>query len=450
MASPSGTPSSPERPSLSWSEIVAAGQKLKVPTINRRQLNNEDRQNFENTVIYECEDLAVQMRIHRAETILQQALNYGAVLFELPRAELEDYISGYKLISKQLGRLLGVRNIDNGRLNRQQYYLIEATFATSESFEEAITHGVTIKGIQYRGTPTQSGNGDIPEMVRVNLTGFPFAEEDEIRESILKSMNIYGRICQIRLTKNSGFFEGNLSVLMDVQERKEQREPLQRMLYLSEWNKYIPASFRGAPPICYHCRQSNHLKANCPVLADIKCFACHEKGHLARNCPGGTPPKPTINGEDLDKLAKETRQLPTSAKGKENEQEPQTAQETTVERDQVTVMETEAEEANSASDDMEVSILDDSPDTPVKGSHTSGLTESQHAPMNIRSTMSVDTVKEMLSLTATSTKKRQSRITKIPLQKTGERDEVVPTKTRRLEHRKEDSRRDAPSPSMSS
>ncbi|KAI8327547.1 hypothetical protein BC941DRAFT_519671 [Chlamydoabsidia padenii] len=210
---------------FSWSQIVANGRSLKVPTMATRFEQDGARKNLEQKIIYECEDLADQMRIHRAETILQQALHDDAVLFELPRAEISHYIDAYRMIQDKCGRVLGCRNIDNGRKNRQQFFLIETTFATMESTEQAITRGVTIKGIQYRGTPAHNGRGDIPQMVRVNLSGVPFAEEEDLRDTIKQSMAIYGKICQIKMTKNSGFFEGEISVLLD---RQGNAEPLQR------------------------------------------------------------------------------------------------------------------------------------------------------------------------------------------------------------------------------
>ncbi|KAI8076317.1 uncharacterized protein BX664DRAFT_237594, partial [Halteromyces radiatus] len=126
----------------SWSQIVATGQKMKVPTLSRRSDTEGTRKAIDTKVIYERSDLAEQLRIHRAESILQQALHDDAVLFELPRDELRDHIAAYQLIQETCGRVLGCRNIDNGRL-RQQYYLIEATFAAVESYNQAVTSGVT-------------------------------------------------------------------------------------------------------------------------------------------------------------------------------------------------------------------------------------------------------------------------------------------------------------------
>jgi hypothetical protein len=61
-------------------------------------------------------------------------------------------------------------------------------------------------------------------------------------------------------------------------------ENLTRMLYLREWDVYAPASFKGAAPVCHFCRQSGHVRKNCPDLAKRKCFNCRGFGHTARFC----------------------------------------------------------------------------------------------------------------------------------------------------------------------
>jgi hypothetical protein len=45
------------------------------------------------------------------------------------------------------------------------------------------------------------------------------------------------------------------------------------------------ASFKGAPPICFLCRQSGYIRKNCPRLEHVTCFNCKGKGHYARHCP---------------------------------------------------------------------------------------------------------------------------------------------------------------------
>ncbi|KAI8968643.1 hypothetical protein BDB01DRAFT_174089 [Pilobolus umbonatus] len=87
-----------------------------------------------------------------------------------------------------------------------------------------------------------------------------------------------------------GFFQEEISVLLDcnvptAKEDEEHRQPLARMLYLRYFNKYCPASYKGALPVCYLCRQAGHVKTCCPKIASILCYHCRGRGHIARFCP---------------------------------------------------------------------------------------------------------------------------------------------------------------------
>ncbi|KAG1476549.1 hypothetical protein G6F46_015145 [Rhizopus delemar] len=76
-------------------------------------------------------------------------------------------------------------------------------------------------------------------------------EEDKLLEELLLSLRHYGKVCQIKQFFCGGYFEGKLSVLMDVSTPSEDAltiRPLDRMLYLPAWDTYVPASFKGASP----------------------------------------------------------------------------------------------------------------------------------------------------------------------------------------------------------
>lgn len=87
------------------------------------------------------------------------------------------------------------------------------------------------------------------------------------------------------------FFEGLVFVLIDNTGTYEDEKgnqvpvkPLSRMLYLQTWDNYVPATFRGAPPVCYYCRQVRHIRSKCPILANKECYRCGHLGHTARVC----------------------------------------------------------------------------------------------------------------------------------------------------------------------
>ncbi|CAO3641225.1 unnamed protein product [Cunninghamella echinulata] len=122
-------------------------------------------------------------------------------------------------------------------------------------------------------------------MVRVLLDYIP-KKQAELVDGIFLSMSIYGKVCQIKKLTNDGYFEGQVSVLLDTNNTDEAQkyQPLQRMLYLSFWNSYMPASYKGAPPVCFQCRQSGHIRKDYPMMKQITYSRCLHKGHIARFC----------------------------------------------------------------------------------------------------------------------------------------------------------------------
>lgn len=67
----------------------------------------------------------------------------------------------------------------------------------------------------------------------------------------------------------------------------QEARPLDRILYLREFDCFVPATYTGAPPVCHFCRRGGHVRAKCPELAKRKCFGCNKHGHIIRVCPEG-------------------------------------------------------------------------------------------------------------------------------------------------------------------
>ncbi|CAO3613463.1 unnamed protein product [Mucor hiemalis] len=60
--------------------------------------------------------------------------------------------------------------------------------------------------------------------------------------------------------------------------------------YIEAWDTFAPASFKGAQPICYYCREAGHVKKDCPELKKVNCFQCGASGHTQRRCRGAVKP----------------------------------------------------------------------------------------------------------------------------------------------------------------
>ena len=292
-------PTSDPPDSIPWSKVVEKGSKLRVPKPLARYsaLNEKSKPTFE--TIYEAADLKERLLVDRASKILEEALQPSAVLFSISKNDFDNHIAVYRLISNQIGPLSGARVISSsGKSSTNQEVIIQANFVTLSDTQKAIESGFQHNEKMYRGI---SANDNSPIQLRnVRIAMIPFAApvsdvDVEIQrvkntEALVSDLQLslapYGKVCKIQRLLYEGFFEGEISVLLDSRptENGDAVQPLTRMLYLHQFQKYCPASFKGASPVCYHCRQTGHIVAKCPKLASIKCYKCNGNGHIARFC----------------------------------------------------------------------------------------------------------------------------------------------------------------------
>jgi hypothetical protein len=335
-----------------WSEIAARGNNMKVPTINRPTTEGLPT---EKVTIYERPDLQNLMKVHRAEGMLGMALHDDTVLFELPVKEFTTLEDSYETLRRQIGTPLGARIIRPNNKRPTETFMLEARFEEEADMEKAISQGVIIGEMAYRAIITRTNTGALPKMVRVHAAGIPFADKETLTKNLLLSLGYYGNVCQIQILRRAGMFEGVVSVLLDTDPNVGKFEPLQRMIYLEAWKKHVPANFKGQPPVCYHCRQSNHLKKDCPELLAIKCFRCGHFGHISRHCkedpmyPRKTSAEeePVMKAEPVKKQKTEKEEKTEKTEKEDKKEKDQTENKKT----EKSITEEDKEKEKSAKDD---------------------------------------------------------------------------------------------------
>ncbi|KAI8086807.1 uncharacterized protein BX664DRAFT_374825 [Halteromyces radiatus] len=122
----------------SWAQKVAKGLQAKVPApMNCKDLMG-DQIHYTAVTLYEDEQLKDQIRIHRAEQIIQQTLEEEAVLFELPKREFSTLTEAYTLIQDQIGIIDGVTPLNRFGSNTRGNLL--ETLGTNKFFSYDMTY----------------------------------------------------------------------------------------------------------------------------------------------------------------------------------------------------------------------------------------------------------------------------------------------------------------------
>jgi hypothetical protein len=122
--------------------------------------------------------------------------------------------------------------------------------------------------------------------IRVNLSHIPLKLNQYLGEALNKPCSPIGEVKQIRkYTNMNGRYFGVAAIILDrKEENQKDYEELSRMIYLESQDIFIPATYIGAPKICFHCRLAGHVRNDCPELAAIQCHKCNGYGHFRRYC----------------------------------------------------------------------------------------------------------------------------------------------------------------------
>ncbi|KAJ2239598.1 hypothetical protein GGI13_007964, partial [Coemansia sp. RSA 455] len=222
--------------------------------------------------------------------IVQQALTSGSVLFSFRRGIFGDRVDAYKVIQAQVSPMVEFRPLSMYDDRNDGSLLIEAKFEEMTAANKAITEGVNVNGIMYKAVLARESR-EFGDLKHVQFTLMRIVREPTFLRDLMASLSYYGRVLQVKQFTRGGFFEGKFSLMLDTAEgyqvegEMQAAKPLDRMLYLSEFDCFVAATYKGAPPVCHFCKHSGHIRAKCPELAKRRCFRCQKHGHMLCFCP---------------------------------------------------------------------------------------------------------------------------------------------------------------------
>lgn len=345
---------------LSWTTVAARGLTNKIvrPSIQNKQVTGGVK--LMSNVIFQHDDLEIQILARKAAAIVRQALTPGSVLFSFPAQLFKVRTDAYELIEKECGKVSGVRPISMYGGKSSGDLLVEVKFVVPESTTKAISVGVKVGELCFKASPSNDSLSN-SNLVHVKLSLLRIPDEETFVANLKRSLRYYGEVYQIKKFTYNGYFEGEISVLLDVSAGYVNdtgavlaNQPLTNNLYLEEWDCFASAVFKGASPVCHWCKIAGHIRKNCPELAKRVCFSCNGRGHTAKFCKA----KPQSEGDQLDRYLDDSNNIAGNG----------------VESDDESV--------------VDVEILEEAP-TLFVGSIT-GSAASKHAPIDIRSTMDID------------------------------------------------------------
>ncbi|CAO3637057.1 unnamed protein product [Mucor hiemalis] len=230
------------------------------------------------------------MVARRANAIVEQALTPGSVLFSFPAGTFASRTEAYDSIEANIGVTDGFRCLNLYQRKFTGGLLIEAKFVSPLDATKAVVSGFAYKGKVYRGALSEDKT--IREgMVHVKLNVLRIPDKATFLADLTKSLRFYGEVYQVKRYTCGGYFEGQVSVILDTLAGYKNAsgedvkcQPLERMLYLSAWDTFASATFKGAKKVCNFFRKAGHVVKQCPELAKLVCYNCGKSGHTAGRC----------------------------------------------------------------------------------------------------------------------------------------------------------------------
>ncbi|CAO3645532.1 unnamed protein product [Mucor hiemalis] len=236
-------------------------------------------------LMFQHEDLRQQELARRANAIVEQALTPGSVLFSFPAGTFASRTEAYNIIEANIGVTDGFRCLNLYQRKFTGGLLIEAKFVSPLDATKAVVSGFAHKGKVFRGALSEDKS--IREgMVHVKLNLLRIPDKATFLAD-LQSLCAF----MVKRYTCGGYFEGQVSVILDTLADYKNAsgedvkcQPLERMLYLSAWDTFASATFKGAKKVCNFCRKVGHVVKQCPELAKLVCYNCGKSGHTAGRC----------------------------------------------------------------------------------------------------------------------------------------------------------------------
>ncbi|KAI9480249.1 MAG: hypothetical protein EXX96DRAFT_481637, partial [Benjaminiella poitrasii] len=194
-------------------------------------------QSYTANILFEEVEIKEYLQAQQVASIVHSALTPGAAIFSLPRKHFDDHTEAYSLFETTIDPVLGgAFNPLSLRGTRSRNDLVVSMkFMDELATKEALEVGVELQGVNYKVIPYWE-KVNVSALTHVNIPLPTFHEAtSELLQHIQQSISHYRKVVQIRQLLRRGYFEGEISVLLDRSDEGLQYQELQRMFYLDAW-----------------------------------------------------------------------------------------------------------------------------------------------------------------------------------------------------------------------
>lgn len=137
-------------------------------------------------------------KISKSYSILKRAINPDAIIFGLPKSEMDADSAAEEIVS-QLGEIAGYTNLGLHYLKATSI-LLELFFEASERSQKTIANGIILNGIVYHDTPWVDEARK--RTMKVKLKHKPLKLHQSLGEVLKRAVQTYGEV-QVRKYTNS-------------------------------------------------------------------------------------------------------------------------------------------------------------------------------------------------------------------------------------------------------